>query len=179
MEVPSDKQGAQRSLGIIGYVRKWIPRLSEIAKPLRTLLFKDIAWHWDDEQERPFISLKELLMKVLVLKYFDIKRPITVQVDSSKSGLDAALFHDNHPVSIASKALDTTQQNYAVIEKELLVICFGCNKFHGYIFGKEVLIETDHKPLVSIMNKPHHMLTARTQRMGKHLQNYNIKVIYI
>ena len=92
MEVPSEKQAVQRSLGIIGYVKKFIPKLSEITKPLRALLSKDIAWHWDDEQERSFKSLKELLMKAPVLKYFDVRKPITMQVDASKSGLGAALF---------------------------------------------------------------------------------------
>ena len=84
MEVPSDKQGVQRCLGMLGYVRKFIPKLSEIAKPLRTLFSKDIAWHWDNEQEQAFISLKELLMKSPVLWNFDVRKPITVQVDASK-----------------------------------------------------------------------------------------------
>ena len=56
MEVPSNKQGVQRFLGMLGYVRKSI--LSEIARPLRTLLSKDIAWHWDNEKEQAFVSLK-------------------------------------------------------------------------------------------------------------------------
>ena len=66
-------------------------------------------------------------------------------------------------ITIASKALDKV----------------GCNQFHDYIFGKEVIIETDRKPLVSIMNKPLHMFIARMQHMRVHLQNCNIKVIYI
>ena len=176
---PTDKQAVQRFLGMIGYIGKFIPNLSEIAKPLRLLLSKEIAWHWNEEQEVAFKRLKELLTKAPVLKYFDVNKPITIQVDASKSGLGAALFQDNHPISLASKALDKTQQNYAVIEKELLAICFGCKKFHEYIFGKEVTIETDHKPLVSIMIKPLHMLTARVQRMRMRLQNYNLRVIYL
>ena len=96
-----------------------------------------------------------------------------------KSGLGAALIQNNHPILLASKAFDKTQQSYAVIEKELLAICFGCNKFHEYIFGKEVTIETDHKPLVNIMTKPLHSLTARVQRMRMHLQNYNLQVKYV
>ena len=80
---------------------------------------------------------------------------------------------------MASKALDNTQSNYAVIEKEMLAICFGCHKFHDYIFGKHVKIETDHKPLIGILNKPIHKLSARMQRMRMRLQNYNITVTHI
>ena len=101
-----------------------------------------------------------------------------MQVDASKSGLGATLFQNNHPVSMASKALNTTQENYAVIEKEMLAICFGCKKFHEYIFGRHVTVETDHKPLVHIMTKPMHSLTARMQRMRMRLQNYDITLKY-
>ena len=72
----------------------------------------------------------------------------------SKSGLGAALFQDEHPISLASKASDSTQQSCAAIEKELLAIWFGCKKLHDYNFGKEVAVETDQKPLVNIMTKP-------------------------
>jgi hypothetical protein len=57
-------------------------------------------------------------------------------------------------VAYASRALSPAQQRYAQIEKELLAIVFACEKFHQYIFGKKVQVETDHKPLVSIFKKP-------------------------
>ena len=69
--------------------------------------------------------------------------------------------------------------NYAVIEKELLAKCFGCRKFHEYIYGINITIQTDHKPLVAIMEKPIHELSARMQRMRMRLQNYNIKVTHV
>ena len=72
----------------------------------------------------------------------------------SKSGLGATLLQNDHPIAMASKALNSAQSNYALIERELLAICFGCQKFHDYIFGKNTIIQTDHKPLVAIMNKP-------------------------
>ena len=179
MPTPTDKNAVQRFLGMIGYVGKFIPNLSETAKPLRILLNKDTLWHWQFEQNAAFEHLKKLLISAPVLKYYNVNEPITIQVDASKSGLGAALIQCKKPVAMASKALDDTQANYAVIEKELLAICFGCKKFHNYIFGKEVTIETDHKPLVSIMTKPLHQLSARMQRMRMRLQNYNLNVIHI
>ena len=68
---------------------------------------------------------------------------------------------------MASKALDNTQARYAVIEKELLLICFGCKQFHEYIHGIKVIKQTNHKPLVAIMHKPIHLhqLSAQMQHM--------------
>lgn len=179
MPTPKDKAAVQRFMGMMGYVSKFIPNMAEIAKPLRILLHKETAWHWDDSQVAAFEKLKTLLTNAPVLKYYDVTQKTTLQVDASKSGLGATLFQNNQPIAMASKALDETQAGYAVIEKELLAICFGCKKFHEYIFGKEVTVQTDHKPLVSIMTKPLHKLTARMQRMRMRLQNYDLKVIHL
>ena len=46
------------------------------------------------------------------------------------------------------------QQRYAVIEKEMLAICFAAKKFSTYILGKDdVTVETDYKPLEAIFKK--------------------------
>ena len=179
MPPPTDKAGIQRFLGMVGYIGKFIPNLSDIAQPLRLLLTKNVLWHWQHEQVKAFETLKKLLTTAPVLQFYDVEKPITLQVDASKSGLGAVLFQEGRPVAMASKALDCTQSNYAVIEKELLAICFGCIKFHDYIFGKEVIIQTDHKPLVAILHKPLHTLSARMQRMRMRLQNYNIVIVHI
>ena len=42
MTTPTNKQ-AVCFLGMIGYVRKFIPNMSEVAKPVRLLLAKDIT----------------------------------------------------------------------------------------------------------------------------------------
>ena len=105
-------------------------------------------------------------------------KPITLQVDASQKGLGAALIQDQGPVAYASKAMNETQQRYAQIEKELLAIVFGCKRFHQYIYGKHVIIETDHKPLESIYNKPLSQAPSRLQRMLLQLQEYDIELRY-
>ncbi|XP_071118404.1 uncharacterized protein [Haliotis cracherodii] len=71
-----------------------------------------------------------------------------------------------------------TQVNYAQIEKELLAIVFACEKFHDYILGKDVTVETDHQPLISIYKKALFAAPARLQRMLLRLQQYDLKLVY-
>ncbi len=47
--------------------------------------------------------------------------------------MGAACLQDKGPIAYASKSLTTYQQNCAQIEKEMLAIVFGGQKFHGYI----------------------------------------------
>ena len=69
------------------------------------------------------------------------------------SGLGACLFQDGHPVACASRALTSVEVNYAQIEKELLSIVFGTERFDGYVLGRKVFIESNHYPLEAIMKK--------------------------
>jgi hypothetical protein len=100
-----------------------------------------------------------------VLSYYDPKKPVTLSVDASSKGLGAVLYQEEKPVAYASKALTPTQQKYAQIEKEALAIVFVTTKFHQFLFGKEVLITSDHKPLEYIFNKPLHQAPLRLQKI--------------
>ena len=79
---------------------------------------------------------------------------MVVSADASKDGVGAVLLQEDMPVAYASRALTQTQCRYAQIEKELYAVTFACDKFHQYLFGREFQVETDHKPLESIVTKP-------------------------
>ena len=76
-----------------------------------------------------------------------------IHVNALFRGLGATLVQDGKPVAFASKALTLTEQRYANIERELLAIVFGVERFHTYIFGRTFTVYTDHKPLEQIQRK--------------------------
>ena len=85
---------------------------------------------------------------------YDVTKEGTIQCDASSSGFAAVLTQDEHPIVYASKALTTTERNYAQIEKECLAIVFSCTKFDQYTYGRTmVTINADHKPLETIFKK--------------------------
>ena len=63
-------------------------------------------------------------------------------------------YSGQKPVVYASKALTETEKRYAQIEKEQLAVTFGLERFHQYIYGVDVIVENDHKPLENILKKP-------------------------
>ena len=179
MPRPTDKAGVQRLLGMVNYVSKFIPNMSDLTSPLRQLLHQDVEWHWEGQHETGFEKVKKALARSPVLGYYDAKKELTLQVDASSTGLGAALIQEGQPIAYASKALPPTQQNYAQIEKELLAVVFWCVKFGEYIVGRDVTIETDHKPLESIIKKPLYASPLRLQRMLVQLQRYpEINLVY-
>ena len=113
-----------------------------------------------------------------VLNLFDPGKDITLTVDASSISLGAALLQDGGPVEYTAKALTGAQINYAQIEKELQAIVFGCERFHSYIYGREVTVETGHKPLIGVFNKQIDTASPRIQIMMLRLQRYDFKQVY-
>lgn len=178
MEEPTNVKSLESFLGMVTYISKFIPSMSQITAPLRQLVKKDVDWSWGDEQTKSFKELKNVLASEPVLKFFDPNKPVILSVDASKDGLGAVLLQENQPVAYASKALNSTQQNYAQIEKETLAILFGCERFHQYLFGKKFFVESDHKPLASIFRKSLYDCPARLQRMRIRLLKYDLHIVY-
>ena len=113
-----------------------------------------------------------------VLKYYDPKDELTLQSDASQTGLGAALMQNGQHVTYASRALTDSETRCAQIEKELLSVIFGLERFHQYTYGRRVNVQTDHKPLEMIVLKPLHRAPKRLQRMLMRLQTYDVMVSY-
>ena len=127
---------------------------------------KDNEFAWDKEVHGQCLDqVKQVLTEAPVLKICDPQKKTVLQCDASMSGFGACLMQDEHPVAYASRALTPTETNYTKIEKELLVIVFGVERFEGYVYGRKIYIDTDHKPLDSIMKKSVLSAPERLQRM--------------
>ena len=98
--------------------------------------------------------------------------------DASSQGLGFVLTQEDHPVTYASRALTQAEQHDSQIEKELLAQVFGLEHNHQYVYGRKVILYTDHKPLVSISRKPLASAPKRLQRLLLRLQQYDTEIRY-
>lgn len=162
LKIPSNKDELQKILGMITYLHKFIPNLSSIIDPLRSLKSRDVAWSWENNHTEAFEKIKELLTSSPVLAYYDVNSDVILSVDARSKAVGAALLQIDRPIAYATKALTKSQQPYTQIEKEALAIKIGCEKFHEYVYGKQLLIETDHKPLETIFKKSIHCAPRKT-----------------
>ena len=109
-----------------------------------------MPWTWFLEHDTAPTKVESVLSSAPVLGFYDTSLPTTLQVDASKNGLGACLMQQNKPVAYASRAMSSSQINYAQIEKELLAIVYGCERFNMYTYGAEIEVLSDDKPLESI-----------------------------
>jgi transposase InsO family protein len=179
MPVPKNKEDIRRFLGFIQYLAKFIPNLSAVNAPLRELMKTDVEFHWDKPQQESWDRLKEMCSSAPVLAYYDVNKEVTIQCDASSYALGAVLLQEGRPVAYTSRALTQSEQNYAQIEKETLAIVHACKKFHYYIFGRKVTVQSDHKPLQAIYSKSLQSAPMRLQGMMLNLQAYDLHVTYV
>ncbi|UYV84361.1 K02A2.6-like [Cordylochernes scorpioides] len=166
MPRPQDKKAPQRFLGMVTYLAKFLPNLSDKTANMRLLLRKNESWI-SNYNASP------------CLRHFDPKLDIEISTDASSNGLGAVLQQQGVPITYSSIALSAAQKKYSQIEKELLAVYFGCKRNHLYLYGRKFTAFTDHKPLLTIMKKPMVDLSPRLQRLVLQLQHYDFDLKYI
>ena len=79
---------------------------------------------------------------------------MSLETDASQSGLGAVLLQEGRLISFMSKAMTDTQSRYSNIECEIFGVVTGVEHFHQYLFGRQFTLNTDHKPIESLVLKP-------------------------
>jgi len=179
MKTPEDVSEVKRVCGLVQYMARFLPDLSETLEPLRNLTRKGVDFVWDEKCESAFQSVKAKLTKAPVLVYFDPDKDLVLQTDSSQSGLGVALLQEGKPIEFASRSLTQAERKWAQIEKEALSVLYGLEKFDQYTYGRKVTIQNDHKPLQNILRKPLSQAPKRLQDIMMKLFRYDIEFIYV
>ena len=78
--------------------------------------------------------------------------------------------------------LTPSEQNYAKIEKGLLSVLLAIEHFHQYTYGRDVIVENNHKPLEIIDRKatakaPGNLLRILLQRWTVHVTERNLLLV--
>jgi transposase InsO family protein len=183
MPTPESGSDVNRFLGFVNYHGKYVPHLSTRNVNLRSLTRRESDFIWGPEHAAEWNDLKQALVSAPVLGMYNPDLPVKVSGDASKFGLGAVLLQQEagewKPIAYASRVLTQTESRYSQIEKEALASVYACEKFHQYIYGQPVIVETDHKPLIAISKKPLCDVTPRVQRMFFRLLRYNVTFVYV
>ncbi len=157
MDVPKSVSEVRRFLGMVNQLGKFSSNIANLTQPLRELLSTKKAWLWGtDHQDRAFQQVKEELSRPTVLAHYNPEADLKLSADASSYGLGAVLFQRElefwKPVVYASRSMSETERRYAQIEKEALATTWACEKLADYLLGRKFTIESDHKPLIPLLN---------------------------
>ena len=179
MQPPQNLTELQSFMGMINYLNRFSPVISQISDSLRQLMKKEVPFVWQPEHQKAFQELKQAITEAPVLAYYDPNKENVIQSDASMKGLGCVLLQDGRPVYYASRSLNDAETRYSNIERELLAACWSLEKLNHFIYGKNVRLETDHKPLESIWRKSISSASPRLQRLLLRMAKYDVDVKYI
>lgn len=187
LPAPTDTSQVRSYLGSINYYGKYINQMSKLRAPLDNLLKNDTKFEWTAACQKTFQRFKEILSSDLMLTHYNPDLPIKVAADASGKGLGAFICHifpdkSEKVIAHASRTLTPAEKNYSQIEKEGLALIYAVKKFHRYIYGRQFILCTDHKPLLSIFGSKSGIpayAANRLQRWALTLMMYDFKINYV
>ena len=184
---PKDEKLLPSFLGMVNYLSRFDPNIANMTHNLRDLLKKDSDPKWTDIHSLDFKRIIETLSKEgKVLKYYRPELKLYIETDASGKGIGMALLQSEenersslYPITYGSKTLTSAETRYVNIERELLGVVGALEKFHYFMFGRSVVILTDHKPLIAISKKALVNAPPRLQRLLRRMNNYNVSLKWI
>ena len=125
-----------------------------------------------------FAQLKDSMTSAPELALCNTNRETTLSADASFYGLGAVLLQKQldgelRPVAYASRAMSGVEQRNDQIDKEALATTWARERYSNFLIGKTFPIETDHKPLVSLLGqKTLDELPPRIQRFRMSMMRF-------
>ena len=88
--------------------------------------------------------------------HYDPSKQLVHACDASTKGVGCVLSHlidgVERPIALYSRTLKP-EQNYLVLDKKALTVICGVKKFHCYLYGRSFIIQSDHKPLETLLHE--------------------------
>ena len=171
---PTTMKEVRAFIGFANYFRKLIPNFSRRAGPLIAMTKKDSGWKSGQlpmEAMNSFEDIKTALGERPVIGFSRTNGQYILTVDAATTGLGAILsqINDNEEtiVSYWSRTLRDHERNYTPYMLEMTAVCSALEHFHENVFGKKVIVYTDHRPLLGTS-------TIQKKTINRLVENLNI-----
>lgn len=153
LPAPRTKSKLRTFLGMIVYIKRFIPDCSALTAPLSALTGKDTNFDWTPIRDYNFRVLKEKLMSAPLLQYTMRDRDYQMETDASDAAISGVLRiltkKEYLPIAYKSRKLTDGECQYPIHGKETLAMVHCLYKWRCYLKRqKEFVALTDHKSLV-------------------------------
>jgi len=164
--------------GRLAYIRRFILNLSGRCQPFTRLLKKDIPFIWDQAFQNAFESIKQYLIKPLVLIAPIQGRPLILYTAALKCSLGAMLAQCNdkgkeNVLYYISRTMVGAKVNYSSMEKIYFALVFAVQKLRHYLLSHQITVISKENPLRYILSKS--LLSGRLAKWTMLFAPFDIK----
>ena len=123
LKSPQSKRDVMKVLGCLGFYSCYIKNLHVDSQPFYDLIKDSTPFHWTEEHEKLFNSVKERIHKDTVLAVPSTDYPFHIHVDSSNVGTGCILIQQfpegKRIISFNSRVFDKAEQKMSTLRREL------------------------------------------------------------
>ena len=171
---------------------------ADVMNPFRDLLKSNAKFQWDDEMEKIFQQSKLAIVNQIEngVKIFDKSRPTCLATDWSRTGIGYWLLQkycDCDPIRpfcchsgwqvtlVGSRFTHTAESRYAPVEGEALAVAYALDHARYFVLGcKDLVIATDHKPLIKVFeDRSLDIPNNRLRNLKEKTLRYRFKMVYV
>ncbi|KAH9671284.1 hypothetical protein KPL70_017310 [Citrus sinensis] len=176
------KKQVQQFLGIINYIRDFLPHVDQQTSILSALLKKNPI-SWDSRHTTAVQRLKQIAQNPPQLKIMTDGKRI-LQTDASDTSWGALLLEQidkkEYLIGHASGHFSPAQQHYHTIYKEILAVKNGIKKFEYHLLGHRFLIRLDNSSFPKVLQfKGKTIPNSQLLRLQEWFSRYEFDVAHI
>jgi hypothetical protein len=159
---PTTKNQAQSALGLVSYLRDFIPLTSHFT----SLLYPDkhgLRLETDAYSKEWTRLLRHVATAVTSLRHWKEGVECDVYTDASGTGLGVVLIQEGQVVALASRQLTSAEARYSATDREHLALVYVAEKFPLFLHQTKAVtrVHSDHSAL---LNRKSANLTPRQAR---------------
>jgi len=178
---PKSVHEVRSFLGLANFYRRFIQNFAHIASPLTALLRKDTPFHWSDNCNQAFATLKATLVSKPILQFPDFQKPLILTTDASGYAISYVLGKRDvegreYVIAYGGRGLRENEKKWSISERECLAVVEGIKHYHVYLAHTSFEVITDHSALKWL--KTNKDRQGRLARWSIQLAGYNYTVTY-
>jgi hypothetical protein len=179
MPFPEDRKGLKRVIGMLSFIRKFVPDYNALTAPFRNLLKERTPYVWTANEEVAMERIRSSEAWIKALSLFQPGKKLTLMADASSFGLWAVLLQEGRPVYFCSRTMTSAEESWAQIDKEFLALIWALERLDLFTYGQRVEVLTDHRPLLGLVGKPMDHCSIRQQRMLGRMMRYDVDLKFV
>ncbi|XP_073286746.1 uncharacterized protein [Primulina huaijiensis] len=162
--------------GLASFYRRFVKDFSTLAAPMTAVIKKNVPFHWGEEQEKSFNTIKQKLINAPLLVLPDFANTFEIECDASGIGIGGVLMQGGRPVAYFSEKLNGAALNYPTYDKELYALVRTLETWQHYLRPKEFVIHSDHESLKHL--KGQHKLNKRHAKWVAFIETFPYIIKY-
>jgi hypothetical protein len=148
MEPPNSKKGAQRLVGRLTSLNRFISRSVERNLPFFEILKSAEVFQWGPAQQKAFEELKQYLIDLTTLTPPSSGTLLLLYVAASHAAVSVTLVQEKQdgqikkqaPVYFVSEVLSPSKKNYTELEKVLYAVLMAFRKLQHYFQAYHIIV---------------------------------------